>query len=397
MAHGVRRRNLRIAALALAMIVPIALASVRPGRADDLNDKKNQRNQITSLIGSLQAQIAATQNQEVQLQALVAALNAQIAAQQQKIDAAQAVLDGITQDLVREQAVLVATKARLASDKEALFHATKAIYEASDQSTPLNNLVGSHSFNDFWVNLLDTRRVADQMQSLVGQVQTEKAQVDAQVAKITDEQNQQQSVVNQLQLQHAQLAAEQQAQVQASNQLAIVVAQDQARLAQAEAAQRQLDSEIAAIIAAQQAAANSGNSGGGSGAYSWPLHGFISQGYGCTPYYFEPYDPNCPSRHFHTGIDIANSCGSSVDAAAGGTAYVFYSNWGYGDHVIIAHGGGWTTVYGHLGYIAVGNGQGVSRGEYIGNEGSTGNSTGCHLHFEIDHNGGSVNPYNYLP
>jgi murein DD-endopeptidase MepM/ murein hydrolase activator NlpD len=393
MGLGLRRATTRAAAAALALLLPLVL--VTGTRADDLQDKKKERDQVSGLIGSLQAQIAATQNQEVNLQALIASLNAQIAAQQKKIEAAQAVLDGITADLVKEKAVLKTTQAKLATDKAGLTRATKLIYEASDQNTPLNNLVGAHSFNDFWTNLLDTRAVADQLQGLVGKVQGEKQQVDAQVAHITDEQNHQKAVVDEMHQQRAVLDAEQAAQREAARQLAVVVAQDQARLAQAEAAQKQLDSEIAAIIAAQAAAA--ANGGGGSGQFAWPLHGPISQGYGCTPYYFEPYDPNCASKHFHTGLDIASGCGADISAADSGVAYAFYSNWGYGDHVIIAHGNGWTTVYGHMSSIAVGNGQGVGRGQYIGAEGSTGNSTGCHLHFEIDHNGGSVNPWNYLP
>ena len=397
MGFASRRVATRVAALVLAMIVPLALVST--SRADDLSNKKNQRDQVGGLISSLQAQIAATQNQEVRLQALIASLNAQIAAQQQKIDAAQLVLDGITRELVKEKKVLVATKARLASDRSGLGRATKLIYEASNQNTTLNNIVGAQSFNDFWTNLIATRQVADQMQALVQKVEGEKEQVDAQVAQIANEQNQQAAVVAQLHQQRAVLDAEQNAQHEAARQLAIAVANDQARLAQAEAAQRELDAEIAAIIAAQAAAAAAAANGGahGTGQFDWPMHGPISQGYGCTTFYFEPYDPNCPSRHFHTGLDIANGCGADIHAADAGVAYVYYSNWGYGDHVIIAHGNGYTTVYGHMGYIAVSSGQGVGRGQYIGAEGSTGNSTGCHLHFEIDQNGSSVNPWDYLP
>lgn len=98
----------------------------------------------------------------------------------------------------------------------------------------------------------------------------------------------------------------------------------------------------------------------------------------------------------HTGTDIGAQYGATVIAAASGT--VRYSGWngGYGNCVIIDHGGGRSTLYAHMSSIAVSSGQSVSAGQTVGRVGSTGNSTGPHLHFEVLINGTAVNPMQYF-
>lgn len=100
----------------------------------------------------------------------------------------------------------------------------------------------------------------------------------------------------------------------------------------------------------------------------------------------------------HLAIDIAAGTGERVWAADGGV--VVYSGWstgGYGNMIMIDHGNGWQTLYGHLNAVAAGCGASVSQGQTIGFAGSTGNSTGAHLHFETRSGGGFVNPWFVLP
>ena len=100
----------------------------------------------------------------------------------------------------------------------------------------------------------------------------------------------------------------------------------------------------------------------------------------------------------HLGIDIAAGGGAPVWAADGGVVvFAGWSNGGYGNLVMLDHGNGWQTVYAHLSSVRVGCGQSVWQGETIGAAGSTGNSTGAHLHFETRSNGGFVNPWFVLP
>ena len=146
---------------------------------------------------------------------------------------------------------------------------------------------------------------------------------------------------------------------------------------------------------AEQANSNSGSGGnkvssGGSGNFIWPASGRFSSGFG--PRTHPIYGNNRP----HNGIDIAAGVGTPIVASASGV--VAYAGWmnGYGNTVMITHsinGQTFTTLYAHMSSISVSNGQSVSQGQQIGGIGSTGNSTGPHLHFEI-HPGGYKNPAN---
>ena len=129
--------------------------------------------------------------------------------------------------------------------------------------------------------------------------------------------------------------------------------------------------------------------GTGSGvAFVKPLtHSWISQGFGCTSFSFEPIDLACPGRHWHSGIDLAAARGTPVMATLPGIATVILSATGYGLHVIIDHGGGLSSLYGHLDTVLIETGDAVMAGEVIGTVGATGNATGPHLHFEIRRDG----------
>jgi murein DD-endopeptidase MepM/ murein hydrolase activator NlpD len=118
-----------------------------------------------------------------------------------------------------------------------------------------------------------------------------------------------------------------------------------------------------------------------AGQFVWPAAGTISQGY-------KPY---------HRAVDIANRGGGPILAADSGRVTI--SEWnsgGYGNHIVIDHGNGYVTLYAHLSRISVVPGQTVNRGDAIGQMGTTGRSTGVHLHFEIRASGAGQNPLNYL-
>lgn len=154
---------------------------------------------------------------------------------------------------------------------------------------------------------------------------------------------------------------------------------------------------IAGIIA--QAQAKNPTKTYSSGRLAWPLRGAFEQGFGPSPYSFEPSITYNGTRykHFHTGIDVSAPSGTPIRAAADGQVIATgYSSWGYGIHVIVAHNPTLATLYAHMSKLAVAQGAVVKQGQIIGFEGSTGNSTGPHLHFEVRVNGQFVNPLSYL-
>lgn len=120
---------------------------------------------------------------------------------------------------------------------------------------------------------------------------------------------------------------------------------------------------------------------GGTGQFAWPTSGVITQYY----------------SWYHSADDIAAPIGTQIIAAdTGRVVSVQYLNYGYGYHVIIDHGNGYKTLYGHMSRIDVAEGQNVNRGQQIGLMGSTGRSTGSHLHFEILNGNARVNPLSLL-
>jgi LysM repeat protein len=125
----------------------------------------------------------------------------------------------------------------------------------------------------------------------------------------------------------------------------------------------------------------------GTGSFIWPANNHSLSGY--------DYSPS--TNHF--GIDIAGGLGDAIYAADNGVVvYAGWNNWGYGNVVVIDHDGGWQTLYAHLSSLNVGCGQSVYQGDVIGSFGSTGNSSGPHLHFEmLNESYGKVNPWNFLP
>ena len=123
----------------------------------------------------------------------------------------------------------------------------------------------------------------------------------------------------------------------------------------------------------------------------WPVKGSISSGYGWRTH------PVYKNRQFHGGIDIAVPTGTIVRAAASGTVIQAENMGGFGLGVVIDHGGGVTTWYGHNSRLLVKKGDKVVRGQAIANSGNTGVSTGPHLDFRIKINGNTVNPLLWLP
>ncbi|NDJ25055.1 peptidoglycan DD-metalloendopeptidase family protein [Nostoc sp. B(2019)] len=187
-------------------------------------------------------------------------------------------------------------------------------------------------------------------------------------------------------------------QMQAQSQSELIQRLNSDRLA-LEAAQNQLDKDsqnlevlIQQKVAAAQAKTNSRTSViiRGTGVMAYPSNASTSSSFGWRMH------PVLGYRRFHSGLDFAASYGSTIRAADSGT--VIFAGWygGYGRTIIINHGKGITTLYGHSSELYVSEGQTVERGQAIAAVGSTGLSTGPHLHFEVRRDGTPVNPADYL-
>ncbi|WP_439594253.1 M23 family metallopeptidase [Microbacterium sp.] len=210
-------------------------------------------------------------------------------------------------------------------------------------------------------------------------VAAQKAAAEAQAALET-----QQTYLGQLQ---AQLAA-----LKDTTAKTVAAYQEGERIRIAREAAERAEAERKAREAA--AAAGGGGAVGGAG-WARPSGGRISSGYG-------PRTPQCGqgkgcASSWHLGTDLAAGCGAGIYAAASGTVRMAWPYSGYGNYIRIDHGGGVGTGYGHLSRIFVTSGQWVNAGQLIGAEGNTGNSYGCHLHFEVYPPwGGTTNPVPWM-
>ncbi|MFN6560765.1 MAG: murein hydrolase activator EnvC family protein [Nostoc sp. ChiSLP01] len=256
-----------------------------------------------------------------------------------------------------------------------------------------------------WAVLLQSQNISDfisrrhQLKLVYQADQQILVKLNAQANSINQQKTQVEEQKNEIALIREQLLAQKaDYQTQAESQSELIQRLNSDRLA-LEAAQNQLEREskylevlIQQKVAAAQAKTNSRTSViiQGTGMFAYPSDAATSSPFGWRMH------PVLGYRRFHAGMDFAASYGSTIRAADSGT--VIFAGWygGYGRAVIIDHGKGITTLYGHTSELYVSDGQGVERGQAIAAVGSTGLSTGPHLHFEVRRNGSPVNPADYL-
>jgi murein DD-endopeptidase MepM/ murein hydrolase activator NlpD len=382
----------RHAALAIALLTVILLSTV----SETVYDKQHQLQGLNGQIIATRTQIRQLLDQERALQAQIAALDAQLAAVQAQIDqeTAKLVLLGQQVDLAKEQLAL--KQAELAKHIADFGRRMRIMYK-SGKVSGLELVFSAANFTDLMNRVFFFNDIVREDRRQVTELQKERAAIETMKADLEAKQAEQKQVVKQIQDQKAQLQTVRDQRAVREQQVAAIEAQFQRQLAEMQAQRAALQAQIASLIRESFRARSSGK-------WKWPMDGVITQGFGCTSYPFEPYEPSCPSKHFHSGLDLAADYGTLVHAADGGIVHNFTMgcSWGgglcgYGRYVVIVHAGGFTTLYGHLSSWAVGDGVQVDKDTVIGYEGSTGNSTGPHVHFEMDLAGMPVDPLAYLP
>jgi murein DD-endopeptidase MepM/ murein hydrolase activator NlpD len=347
-----------------------------------LHAKRNELHSVTLRYQDLQSQLQETNDAISTVNARIGDLAALASATQRKIDWTTIQLDAAKNSLKLHDDML---KKRLIN-----------IYENGDL-TYASVLLSAQSFNDFVERWEDLRlliaaneRAVRVRKAAEARVAAVEADLERANLELQGEQEDQQRARNQL----GDLANERQNLVAVAAQQRRHVATQVAQIEDLSAAE---EAQLEALIVARQreleaARRAHGIAGGGIapggpvGTFSWPVTGTITSPFGWRS------NPFGGAPDFHPGLDIAAPTGTTVTAAAGGTVIMAQWYGGYGNYISIDHGGGYSTGYGHLSAIYVANGQTVSRGQAIGAVGSTGASTGPHLHFEVRINGKAVDP-----
>jgi murein DD-endopeptidase MepM/ murein hydrolase activator NlpD len=393
-----------IAGLSGALLLLGALPVTTPAQAvqcspydyicQQLANDQGQQSANADALANIQNQIKDVEKQITALFALIAKLNAQVVAQQAQIDATQAQVNALDTQIRVTSADITRRQAHL-QIRETLFDNRVRSIEKHGSINYLALALSSTSFNQLVDRLLTAQTIIQADHQLLTDLRTEKAQIQALSDQLSLQRGQQADLLAKQQAQQVQLTAlrqQQQAALDFKQQLDAQYKAEADLLAQQKAA---IDAQVAADEAAY--AAEASGSGGGTGQFGWPENPhWISQYYGCSNYPFEMYWAACASKHLHSGIDIAEPYGTPVLAADNGVASVYSTCCGYGNYVILTHGNGYSSLYGHLAGFNVRTGQLVVRGQVIAFEGSTGNSTGPHLHFEIRYNDQYTDPCSYL-
>jgi murein DD-endopeptidase MepM/ murein hydrolase activator NlpD len=344
--------------------------------------------QIKNTIKDIQTKVA-------QLTAYLASLQAQRARQEAQIAATQARIDDLAKQIRLSQAQIDRQEAHISVREQYLDQRVRAM-DKHGRINYMELIVTSRNFNDLVDRMLVMQDLIRGDQKLLDSLKTEKAQLQQQKADLDKKKADQEALMSQLKTQKAALE-------QTIRNQSDALAYQQALEAQYEQQRRDLEAQLADIankikLLQQALDAEAQGLGGGTGQFRWPegARWPISQPFGPSPYPFEPAYGGYP--HFHTGIDIAGPDSTPILAADSGIAIAYPGSYGYGNYVIIIHGNGYSTLYGHMWSFTIPAGQHVRviRGQQIGVEGSSGNSTGSHLHFEIRYNDNPQNPCGYL-
>jgi murein DD-endopeptidase MepM/ murein hydrolase activator NlpD len=410
------RRLAAAAAIACALLTAGASAAQADTAPSDPQQQLDLVEQIRAQLGTNLANAVAA---EQQLRQSLLANAAQQQDVQGKIADATAQIADLDQQIADHQQREAALSQRIDNERAQLEQLARAVYVSP--GSVLLVLAEARSLSDLFarVSELDAagsraRELKDSLNGDLTQLSNEQLEEESARQQEVDQRTQLAAELAQLQSlrrQQQKSMAELETKIAQTRWELTVLSRQSAQLAQAvtQMLQQQQDAIIAAAM--QQVWAQLqfwlqsndvgkiATSAGHSTTYRfiWPEpQAQVSQRFGPTTYWMEP--PYGAYAHFHTGIDLVEPFGSPVYAADDGVvALVGSTSTGYGRYVVLAHSGGFDTLYGHLSTALVKVGQVVAQGTVVGLEGSTGSSTGPHLHFELRVNQVPVDPTPYLP
>ena len=302
-----------------------------------------------------------------------------------KIQAAEALCSELETQISDTEADIAEHEKLIEASTEKIKERMRANHEEGNASY-LSVLLGAEGVDDFLSRLEKVNTILEYDKKTLAEYKTEKADLEAKKAELEDSKKLQEDTLATLKSDKAEnerLASEAESYFsKLSNDKAAATAEYN----KAKAAEEALDAQLQAMLA--QIANQNSSQVTAAGEYMWPLPagGYISCYFGDTD----------PGGRPHYAMDIAISAGTPIYAANDGSVVTAAWHSSYGNYILLDHGNGKSTLYAHCSGLAVSSGQSVSKGQVIGYVGSTGYSTGNHLHFEFRVNGQKVNPANYV-
>ena len=415
-----KRRLARGVALALAVLLMLPVRTL----ATTIDEVQNRQEELKQENEDLQAKIDALKEDEEAALAYQEELTGKIDENEQKIDQARATIEEMNGKIKELEARISLSEEKYQGTIEAFKERLKALYVSGGSSLgALEILLDSESLSEFFtrqelVEVMAQRdqSMLDQLDAYMEETQGDREELVAAQQEVADSKKAIEAAQDELEVLYEEndllVASLEGQQAQAQEQIAANEAEDAELQAQLEAliAERNRQEEEKRQQALQNQQAQNGGSDGGEGATQpsggtgvepvtpglqsgfspiWPLPG-VGVG-GITGHFGDMYF-NGP----HNGLDIGASYGTPIVAAQAGEVISAQYHWSWGNNVLIWHNETFSTRYAHMSSIAVSAGQYVEQGQIIGYVGSTGESFGNHLHFEVYYGGSRVDPDPYL-
>lgn len=390
-----KKRTTRLISCIIAGILVIALLASMlatgitfAGAAEDADELQDKLSSLEDEKAAVKERIAELTKQASDVEATRAALQSEIDLTKEEIATVEAYIERLQDQIDVKTTELAAAEEALEQKEEEFALTVRTTYEQGDTSY-LEVLLNSTSFADLLSRMEIITAIMDDNKKIVAEYTAAKEDIEQKKKELEDTQASQKEYQENLGYKVDELAASEAEQAALAESIQAYKAESEAEYDRIASEMQDVSNQIAALSA--QAAAN-GSVPMGDGTLIWPTPSCTtnSSAYGWRIH------PIYGTRKFHAGEDIPAGYGAEILAAASGT--VITAGWvsGYGNYTVIDHGGGMMTAYGHQSSIAVSVGQTVTQGQVIGYVGSTGNSTGPHLHFEVYINGATVDPKSFF-
>ena len=390
----VSKRKLGAVSALLALVI-FALAILPAGPAlavsqSEIDALEEQRDELKAEREGMQAEIDALKDEQAGVLEQKRVLDEQNEVYRQELELIEEQVSLYTR-LVEEKAAELDKAMSDEAEQLATYRQHVRAMEENGKYTYLSIIFGSRSLSELMSNLdmigeimEADKRIYDQYTAARENAEEIKAEYEATLGQLNDKQAEYEAEKAEVEEKIAEASAmisQLEEEISSNYELYLEV------LAQEEALEGDIQSMIAELE--RQEAANSITS---TGTYIWPLPGYSpgsAYGWRMHPIFHE--------MRFHAGEDIGAPSGTPILAADSGVATVIPDNGnGYGNYIMINHGGGRVTLYAHMSAFAISGGATVTQGQVIGYVGSTGNSTGPHLHFEVRVNGATTDPKQYF-
>ncbi|MBD1867663.1 peptidoglycan DD-metalloendopeptidase family protein [Leptolyngbya sp. FACHB-671] len=371
---------LAIGSTSLSYALPSALPLAQAGSVENL---QQQQQQIEQERDDIQRERDRLQNLEQSAQDRLGGLQNNIRTTAAQIQQNEAQIKAATENLKKLQAELAIAEKGF-QDKQLGTVARLRFLQRQQGGQGWAVLLQSNNLNEFLDRRRQLKLVYQADRQILANLKAQFDNLNQRKRTIERQKNDIALLTQQLLAQKSQLEAQSKIQ----QDLIARLRQDRNALEEAEA-QLERDSATIAVLIRQRLSIP-GPVVRGTGQFTYPSIGIVTSNFGWRVH------PILGYRRFHAGIDFGASHGSTIQAADAGV--VIFSGWygGYGNAVVISHGGDLTTLYGHASELYVSEGQTVQQGQAIAAIGSTGFSTGPHLHFEVRQNGEPVNPLGFL-